>query len=189
VTTTDTATRSPAPPPIHRVSILPAAAVLGVAVATLVLFTALNFIASPRTATTTQPDVVGSLPIGTTHAFAPWLAYDIVPANVASALIVPRGTRYLSAVDVGGAQEDFDSEARFVVHAPRARLLGFYRSHYVGLGWSVISASPAAGGADQLLFQRGGSDGFYWEAGVTATAPSATTTPFTLRLFQVADYS
>ena len=75
------------------------------------------------------------------------------------------------------------------MHATRARLLGFYRSHYVGLGWTVISTGPAAGGGDEILFQKGGGDGFYWEAGVSATAPSSTTTPFTLRLFQVADYS
>ena len=40
-----------------------------------------------------------------------------------------------------------------------------------------------------MLFQKAGTDSFYWEAGVVATAPSSSTTPFTLRLFQVADFS
>jgi hypothetical protein len=189
VQTEPAATRVPTPPPVRRVSILPAAAVLGVAVLTLLVFGFLNLVASPRTTTTTQPVVLGALPKGRTTMFRSWTSGGVVPADVASALIVPRGARLLSTVGVGGGQDAFDHEVRLLVAAPRARLLGFYRSHFVALGWSVISTSGTAGGGAQLLFQKGGTDGFYWEAGVTASAPTAASTPYTLRLFQVADFS
>lgn len=180
-------TRTPTPPPLRRVSILPAAAVLGIAVLTLVLFGFLNIIASPRTTTTTLPVILGGLQPERSAIFHSWTSGELVPSNIASALIVPRGTRLLSTVQVGG--DAFDHEDRLVVDAPRSRLLGFYRSHLVALGWSVISTGVAASGGDEILFQKGGTDSFYWEAGVVATAPSSSTTPFTLRLFQVADFS
>ena len=41
-----------------------------------------------------------------------------------------------STVDRWGG-DDFDHEDRLVVDAPRSRLLGFYRSHLVALGWSA----------------------------------------------------
>jgi hypothetical protein len=189
VQTEPATTRAPTPPPVRRVSILPAAAVLGVAVLTLLLFGFLNLVASPRTTTTTQPVVVGGLRAEKTAIFGSWTSHGLVPSNVATALLVPRGARLLSAVGVGGGQDAFDREDRLVVAAPRSRLLGFYRSHLVGLGWSVISPSGTAGGGDEILFQKGGSDGFYWEAGVVATAPTPRSTPYTLRLFQVADFS
>lgn len=189
VQTEPAATRVPAPPPTRRVSILPAAAVLGVAVLTLLVFGFLNLVASPRTTTTTQPVIFGGLSVGRTTIFNTWTASGVVPANVASALIVPRGARLLSTVAVGGGQDAFDREDRLVVAAPRSRLLGFYRTHLLASGWTVISTSGTAGGGVELLFQKGGTDGFYWEAGVVAAAPSARTTPYTLRLFQVADFS
>jgi hypothetical protein len=189
VQTEPVARRAPTPPPVRRVSILPAAAVLGLAVVTLVLFGLLNLVASPRTTTTTLPVVLGGIPIEKTAIFRSWTEPGLVPANIASALVLPRGARLLSTVGVGGGEDGFDHEDRLVIVAPRARLLGFYRAHFVGLGWALISTSGTSGGGDELLFQKGGTDGFYWEAGVNATEPSTITTPFTLRLFQVADFS
>jgi hypothetical protein len=189
VQTESAATHVPTPPPVRRVSILPAAAVLGIAVLTLVLFGLLNLVASPRTTTTTLPVVLGGLPIEKTAIFRSWIEPGLVPADIASALVVPRGARLLSTVGVGGGADGFDHEVRLVVAAPRSRLLGFYREHFEGLGWSLISTGGTSSGGDELLFQKGGSDGFYWEAGVNAAEPSTTTTPYTLRLFQVADFS
>ena len=189
VQTEPVATRAPTPPPAGCSRGGPAAAVLGVAVLTLALFGFLNLVASSTTTPTTLPIVVGALPVGRTTIFATWTSGGLVPMDVASSLLVPRGTRLLSTVDVGGGADAFDHEVRLVVHAPRARLLGFYRSHFLGLGWKGISSSGTAGGGDQLLFQKGAADGFYWEAGVTATSPSPSTTPYTFRLFQVAGFS
>jgi len=191
VVQTEAPTATPKPPPARTVSILPAAAVLGLAVVTLVVFGLMNMIGSQTTTPTTQPAFLGGLAAGRTSAFTSWVGSGALPPDVASALLVPVGTRLLGAVDTGGGGTgQFDREDRFVVGAPRARLLGFYRSNLVARGWSVISTSGTAAGSAQVLFQKAGSDGVYWESGVTASAStSARTTPYTFRLFQVSDFS
>jgi hypothetical protein len=190
VTTEPKRARAPTPPPARTVSILPAAAVLGIAVLTLGIFGVMNMVASSTTTATTAPTILGGLPLGRPTAFAPWVRSGALPSNVATALIVPAATRELGAVTTGGGGTgEFDREDRFVAAAPRARLLGFYRSNLVGRGWSVISTSGTQGGTAQVLFQKAGSDGVYWEAGVTARATSPTSTPYTFRLFQVSDFS
>ncbi|HEV3212757.1 MAG TPA: hypothetical protein VGZ03_05100 [Acidimicrobiales bacterium] len=184
------ARRAPTPPPARTVSIVPAAAVLGIAVLTLGVFGLLNAFASSSTTSTTAPTIYGGLALGRTTAFAPWTRSGALPADVASALLVPAGARALGAVTTGGGGAgQFDREDRFVVAAPRARLLGFYRSNLIARGWAVISTSGTATGSAEVLFQKAGSDGVYWEAGVTASAATPTSATYTFRLFQVSDFS
>lgn len=190
VATEQPATRVPTPPPARTVSILPAAAVLGIAVLTLVVFGLMNMIGSTSTTPTTEPTILGGLHLGTTTAFDPWIATGALPADVTSALLVPAATRVLGAVSTGGGGTgQFDREDRFVVAAPRARLLGFYEANLVARGWSVISTSGTAHGSAEVLFQKAGSDGVYWEAGVIARASPPSSTAYTFRLFQVSDFS
>jgi hypothetical protein len=182
-----------APPPSRRVSILPAAVVLLVAVGMLSVFVLLNVVGTTTTTPTTVPTVLGGLPVShaaSAAAFRGWVQGGDPPADVASALLAPRGAVRVDAVNTGGTSSggNYDLENRLTVPAARARLLGFYRSHLEALGWSLYSVSGGAGGAT-LLFQRAGGDGFYWEAGVVAQATSPTTTTYTFRLFQVTDLS
>ena len=185
-----TTARAPTPPPARTVSILPAAAVLVVAVLTLTVFGLSNMIGGSTTTSTTLPTIVGGLPMGATPLFGAWTRSGAIAGNVVTALIAPEGARVLGAVATGGGGAgQFDREDRLVVDAPRARLLGFYRSNLVALGWKVISESGTPHGGAQVLFQKAGTDGFYWEAGVSAFAPARAVTPYTFRLFQVSDFS
>jgi len=190
VQTDQPATRTPTPPPARTVSILPAAAVLGVAVLTLVVFGLMNMIGASSTTPTTQPTFLGGLHGTRSAVFVRWASSGAVPSDVASALLVPVGTRVLGAVETGGGGTgQFDREDRFVVTAPRAQVLGFYRSDLLSQGWSVTSTSGTAKGSAEVLFQKAGSDGVYWESGVTATTSGRASTAFTFRLFQVSDFS
>lgn len=185
-----TTARAPTPPPARTVSILPAAAVLVVAVLTLTVFGLANMIGGSTTTSTTLPTIVGGLPMGTTPLFRTWSGSGAIPGNVATALIAPAGARVLGAVTIGGGGAgQFDREDRLVVDAPRARLLGFYRSNLVARGWKVISENGTPHGGAEVLFQKAGTDGFYWEAGVDASAPTRAVVPYTFRLFQVSDFS
>lgn len=185
-----TTVRPPTPPPVRSVSILPAAAVLGVALLTLLVFGLANTIGGSTTTSTTLPIVVGGLPMGSTPLFGTWTQTGAIPGNVTSALIAPAGARLIGAVTTGGGGAgQFDAEDRLVVDASRERLLGFYRSNLVARGWKVISESGTPHGGAELLFQKAGTDGFYWEAGVNALAPSRAVTPYTFRMFQVSDFS
>ena len=185
--------QAPTPPPSRHTSILPAAAVLGIAVVMLVIFGLTNLAESQRTTSTTFPTVVGTLRNDpSTTVFRGWALDGVPPANVASGLIAPVGARRIGSVATGGggpSSGDYDLEVRVVVAAPRARLLGFYRSNLEATGWKLLSTTPTSRGGAELLLQAEGADGFYWEAGITATASSSTTTRYTYRLLQVADAS
>ena len=177
-----------------RTSILPAAVVLIIAVGTLAFFTVLNVLLGTNGSPQAQvPVIVGGLPIAR-HAtvFEGWVQGGAPPANIASGLIVPVGAHRVGSVATGGGgpgSSAYDLADRIAVAAPRARVLGFYRSDMEALGWTLESMTVSPHGTAELLFQKGGADGFYWEAGVDATATSPTATTYTYRLFQAADYS
>ncbi|HUD70138.1 MAG TPA: hypothetical protein VMQ40_07855 [Acidimicrobiales bacterium] len=185
----------PVPPPSRRVSILPAASVLGLAVLTLVLVLTANAFDSSIITPTTAPVIIGALPSASaaadTSLFPQAVQDGVPPANIASALIAPKATTRIRALDTGGlGTGDYDRATSFSVAAPRARLFGFYRSNLEALGWKLISTGAApAGGGDELLFLKGGTDGWYWETGVIAQPTTSGRTVFTFRIFQVADAS
>jgi hypothetical protein len=184
----------PLPPPSRRVSILPAASVLGLAVFTLVIFSVMNAFDSSTVAPTTAPVIVGGLQPASAATdsalFSKAVQDGVPPVDIASALIAPRGAVWLHNLNTGGqALGGYDRATSLSVAAPSSRLFGFYRSHLQALGWTQYSAGAAPGGGDELLFQKGGSDGWYWEAGVIARAITSGKTTFTLRLFQAAESS
>jgi hypothetical protein len=185
----------PLAPPARRVSILPAASVLALAVLTLIIVLVANSFDNSVVTPTTLPVVLGGLPAASSTAdaalFAKAVQDGVPPANIASALIAPKHTVWLENVATGGAGTgDYDREWSFSVAASRARVLGFYSADLKALGWSLFSTGAAPNGAgDELLFQKGGADGWYWNAGVVAQPTVSAKTVFTFRIFQVIDDS
>ena len=59
----------------------------------------------------------------------------------------------------------------------------FFDAQLEARGWSLFSKG-ASNGEPQSLFQKAGSDGFYWEVGVTVTKTSASTVYWTFRIYQ-----
>ncbi|MGH9021289.1 MAG: hypothetical protein ACRDV0_09795 [Acidimicrobiales bacterium] len=174
------------PPLTTTTSILPAMAVLIVAVVTLAVFLAINFIANPRvtTSSTTLPVVVGGLGPSSAHLLAGCAQPDNPPVNISSALLVPSATSVVSAaaVDNAGAGE-FDCTAAFLTPATSAKVLGFYRGQLEVRGWDLFSRGSSHG-QPQLLFQKTGSDTFYWVVGITVTQTAGTTTHWSYRIYQ-----
>jgi hypothetical protein len=195
VTTHEVPRTVPVPPPSRRVSILPAATVLALAVLTLLIVGATNALDTSQVTPTTLPVILGALPAATaasdTSLFKGAVLDGVPPADIASALIAPRGTAWIKNLDTGGASAgDYDRAASFRVAAPRARVFGFYRSGLQALGWSLFSSGPAPrGGGDELLFLKGGTDGWYWETGIIARPTASGVTVWTFRMFQASDAS
>jgi hypothetical protein len=190
VVDTQVAQRPPSAPPSRNTSIVPAACVLGLAVVTLVVFGLMNMIGSAAIAPTTLPAIVGGAAVDTSSKiFSTWPQGGEPPSDITPALVVPVGARFLANLTTGGSSSDFDREIRIAVAGlSRANVLGFYRSRFEALGWHLYSTSSNANSVE-LLFQKGGSDGFYWEAGVNVTSTSPTSATYTYRLFQVSDFS
>ncbi len=174
------------PPLTTTTSILPAAAILIVAVLTLAVFLLINFIASPHVkgTATTLPVIVGGLATEPGHPLAGCQQPDNPPGNISPALIAP-----VTSVAAGpasmpnGGAGDFDCVQSFTTTATSAQVLGFYDAQLRQRGWALFSRGSNSG-QPQLLFQKAGSDTFYWVVGVTVDAVSRRTAHWTYQIYQ-----
>ncbi|MBW4030346.1 MAG: hypothetical protein HIU57_06670 [Acidobacteria bacterium] len=178
----------PQPPLTTTTSILPAAAVLALAIAMLAVFMVINLVTNQGVSTTTTiPVVVGGLGVDPSSSLlANCKTPGTPPSNIATGVVVPVRTESRGPFQLpNSGAGDFDCFRPLVTSASASSLLSFYRSQLEARGWSLFS-SGASNGSPQYLFQKAGSDTFYWVIGVTvATAAStATSTAWTFRIYQ-----
>lgn len=180
----------PRPPLTTTTSLWPAAAILIIAVAMLGVFMLIDAITNqgvvkhPHAA---APVVVGGLQAMT--APGPALKYCLqpeeVPSNIDDAFVVPVGTSPRSGAntpDLGAGE--FDCFEPFTTtNTTSAGIIDFYDAHLEARGWSLFSKG-AANGDPQSLFQKAGSDGFYWEVGVTVDKTTSTSVEWTFTIYQ-----
>jgi hypothetical protein len=156
----------------------------------LAVFMVINLVANQgvtKETTTTLPVLVGGLArdVSPGPALKYCLQTEEVPSNIADAFVMPVGT-----APTGGANTpnsgagDFDCyEPLATASATSASLIGFYNAQLESRGWNLFSKGASNGGP-QSLFQKAGSDGFYWVVGVTVTKSSATNVDWTFRIYQ-----
>jgi len=180
----------PKPPLTTTTSLWPAAAVLGLAAVMLVVFLVINLVANQgvtKETTTTLPVVVGGLQrdVSPGPALKSCLQSVEVPSNIADAFVMPVGTSPTGgATTPNSGAGDFDCyEPLATIGASSAALISFYDAQLEPRGWSLFSTG-ASNGDPQSLFQKAGSDGFYWVVGVTVTKSSAARVDWTFRIYQ-----
>lgn len=175
------------PPLTTTTSILPATLVLAVAVVTLLVFLALNFIANPHVVShvNTTPIVVGSLATEAGHGVLGGCQQaGNPPLDIGTAFLVPVSTRATGpATHPNGGAGDYDCLRALVTPASPAQLLGYYSAQLAARGWHLFSRGSSSGGA-QLLFQKAGSDTFYWIVGITVGRQAGPETYWTYRIYQ-----
>jgi hypothetical protein len=174
------------PPLTTTTSILPAAVVLGVAVITLIAFLAINFIANPRVkvTSTTVPVIVGGLTTEAGHLLAGCEQAGSPPANIATALVAPVTTVTTATPrHPNGGAGDYDCVEALATTASSAKVLGYYAAQLPARGWDLFSRGSSTGQA-QLLFQKAGSDTFYWVIGVTVVRVAGARTYWSYRIYQ-----
>ncbi|NNN09756.1 MAG: hypothetical protein HKL85_11280 [Acidimicrobiaceae bacterium] len=176
------------PPLTTTTSILPAAFVLGLAVVMLAVFMVINLVANQGVATTTTiPVVVGGLSVDHSSSLLNNCApTGSLPANIVGGIVVPVNTSSRGPFQLpNSGAGDFDCYRPLVSSTSASALLGFYKAQLEARGWALFS-SGATNGAPQYLFQKAGSDTFYWIIGVTVnpTTSSATSTDWTFRIYQ-----
>jgi hypothetical protein len=179
---------APKPPLTTTTSILPAMAVLGIAVVTLVVFLVINVIANPtvkRATTTTIPIVVGSLDtqVGSTLLTGCQQAGN-PPSDIANALFVPVHTAGTApTLHPNGGAGDYDCLRSLATTASPGAILKYYGAQLQARGWSLFSQGSSTN-SPQSLFQKAGSDTFYWIVGITITARHGDRTDWTYRIYQ-----
>ncbi|HEV2428097.1 MAG TPA: hypothetical protein VGS61_07750 [Acidimicrobiales bacterium] len=174
------------PPLTTTTSIMPAMVVLIIAVVTLGAFLVINLItgSTVKPSTGSTPIIVGGLATAPGDLLAGCRQPDNPPGNIASALRVPATTAVTSPATVSNAGAgDFTCAAGLRTDATAGRILGYYKAQLEVLGWALFSSAPSHGHS-QLLFQKAGSDTFYWVLGVTVERASASSTRWTLTVYQ-----
>jgi hypothetical protein len=151
-------------------------------------------------ASTPVPHTGGLVPGPASAVLAPVVTADEPPADIVSALVVPKGT---AAVPGSASQQGvglYDATIDLQVPAPEQDVITFTRTELAAGRWQVLSAGPS-GHDYRIVAQHPGSDGYEWEVGLTlspttftssvpgTTAPAGGITPMTLRLFAIADAS
>ena len=179
---------APRPPLTTTTSLKPAATVLIAAIVMLSVFIGINLVADQTTsAPPTTVIVLGGLLVDThSSALHGCRFVDLPPDNIVTGLIVPTGTSSLSPANLrSAASGSYDCSVTLTANHPQGQILGFYLHHLEALGWTVFSQGPAVRtGGEQYLFNKAGSDTFYWIAGVTIDTQSAQSTSWTVRFYQ-----
>lgn len=191
---------APLPPPRRGPGLRPALVVVGIAGVLVLGFGTLAAVtgsSSPTPPPSGPSRVAGSslTAMPAKAALAPIEHPGTPPADIVDALAVPTGAVARSHRDLNTSSTQYDEQMGFSVDATEAAVVGFYKSALKARGWNVFNVGAASGqqGAVEVLAQKGGSDGWYWEVGavVSPTAfgrsGSGQTTDFTLRLFQESD--
>ncbi|CAB4872461.1 unannotated protein [freshwater metagenome] len=178
----------PQPPLTTTTSLKPAAVVLGIASLVLIFFTTINIVANPTVnSTTTIPIVVGALPVDKASTLLQECQLpENPPLDISSALLVPTNTVAASGITWRGkGPGGFDCARSLTAAAPSGELFSFYKSHLTVRGWKVFSqGANYHSQKPQILFQKAGSDTFYWIFGVSVDHSDAHSTSYTVRLYQ-----
>jgi hypothetical protein len=205
---TDNAGKSPGttpaaplrPPNRSGSGLRPALIVVGVAALILILFgvgAALSSSGPATPSTSTAPIQIPGSPLRAVPALSalkPVIQPGSPPANILNAMVLPEGTGTGTVTGAAGNTDQYDQSMRFSSSASQGALITFYRAAMTKLGWNVFSTGPAANNEGfEVLGQKAGDDGWYWEMGAVIASTTFTsgskaqTTPFTIRIFQVPD--
>ncbi|HLG92298.1 MAG TPA: hypothetical protein VKY15_04875 [Acidimicrobiales bacterium] len=108
------------------------------------------------------------------------------PANVLSTVQVPAAARRLRALPSPGGAGVLDQTVTYLAPVDPDQLSAFFAHQFATGPWQSECVS-----ASRVLARLAGSDGFYWEVGVTLARPAgggpagSAPTRFDLRLYQV----
>jgi hypothetical protein len=203
----------PRPPVRSGPGLRPALIVVGIAIVVLLLFGIGAAVSNTGTGTPTRSTTASSVPgspllaVPGAAALRPIEQPGSPPGNILDAVSIPQGSAKVSVIDTSGSVDQYDESMVFSVPASQAELIGFFRTEMARAGWNVFSSGPATGQPGiEVLGQKAGNDGWYWEmgaivrptqfasngttdpsAGTQGSAGGSDTTQFVIRLFQVPD--
>jgi hypothetical protein len=180
----------PKPPVTTTTSLWPALSILGIAVLMLGTFMIVDLITNKGVVakeTTTIPVIVGGLQADTKPGakLQYCLQTEEVPSNIANAFVVPVNTTARpgeSTPDLGAGEFSCEQPLTTTSTSSSA-IISFFNEQLQARGWSLFSHG-ASNGDPQSLFQKAGSDGFYWEVGVTVNKSTSTSVDWTFQIYQ-----
>lgn len=128
---------------------------------------------------------------------APLISSGVPPDDIVNAIVLPAGSAPGAVIDDTSGAQSYDEQRLFSIVAPQQKVITFFKVELAAQGWHVESTGkPRNQPGIEVLAQRAGSDGYYWEIGAVVSSstfpssgPGHTTglTQFEVRLFQVSD--
>jgi hypothetical protein len=180
----------------------PAMIVLGLAVLILAVFITIAVVTSqsptPVKTSTTARVVPGSAirAVAAADTLTPIISSGQPPSNVINAVDIPVGAVRVAHQNNADGSGQYDSQITVRSDDSQGALLTFYAADLKWEGWQAFDRGPAANDptATEVLGKLAGTDGYYWEIGVTiapttfgAGAPAGGWTNVTIRLLQEGD--
>ena len=98
-------------------------------------------------------------------AFAALDGPALVPADVLDALPSLSQSTLVAWANIDQGRGAFDRAVLYRTSVPASTVLAFYQAAFARRGWTLLSTGRAVGGGHEVLAERAGSDGAYWEAG------------------------
>lgn len=98
------------------------------------------------------------------------------PADIVAALSVPATSSVTSHLDKDAGVAQFDRSITLAVPAPPAQVLSFFEAEMSHHHWSLLD-KVSDGSTEKLFYQRGASDGYNWQVGLTLSPTSPSLTP------------
>jgi hypothetical protein len=191
------------PPPRAGFSMKLAMIVPGIGVLILVAFIGAGFLTSnpiQPTKTSVHSFTVPGTPLRAEPAERALKVITVSgqpPGNIINATSIPEGAKRVAFENnTASAQGDYSAQITLTANDSQAAVENFYAKDMKKQGWQISSTGPADHhpGAIDVLAQKAGSDGFYWQLGATVSAttfgppaPPQGSTSFTLELYQVPD--
>lgn len=189
----------PLPPPGVRPTSLRLAAIVPLtAVVMLAIFIVINsFDSSPPTRLSVSPKLarVSGLTISPISPFAPYATPGgEPPPNIVHSVVFPKGTSAPTVKPNQGQPTSFDRALVFHSPASSQALYTFFHEQMNGRGWRIFSTgAPVNAPGVEVLAQKAGNDGWYWEQGVTVSPTTFSdhgrvqSTKVTVRLYQASE--
>jgi len=151
-------------------------------------------VAAPSSVATAKGSPIKAIPARS--ALAPLVTAGEPPDDIVNATVLPAGSVPGSFTDNTNSAQSYDEQREFEIYAPEQKVITFFEVELAAQGWHVESTGkPKNQPGYEVLAQRAGSDGYYWEIGAVVSPTRFTSssanptgeTSFEVRLFQVSD--
>ncbi len=189
----------PLPPPGVAPTSLKMALVVPVfAVLMLGVVIAINVVTSDTPPAKSVVPIAGSsagLTVSLINPFAPLVAAGEPPDDILNSVVIPNGSTQIRQIHTGGQATSFDAAFLYSTTSSQGSLYSFFHAQIAARGWKIFSTgAPAGGKGVEILAQKAGTDGWYWEEGViihptTFNAQNQQSTTYTIRLYQASSDS
>jgi hypothetical protein len=163
------------------------------AVAMLVVVILINVVDAPGPPPISITPKISSslgLTVSPSNPFKPIVALGEPPTEILSSVVLPSPAHLRSRVATGGEATSFDASFKYRSSSSQGALYSFFSQEMAARGWKIFSVgAPTGSKGVEILAQRAGSDGWFWEEGVVIHPTSFSqhagqSTSFTIRLYQ-----